>query len=482
MPATYLSELERWVDQEHHASELLRLCSTLWLRSATELVLFRKPLYHITANQVLAHHQYAREVSGIPLRIEQSVALAKAIAALNLAPSRIDLGRLAREWQQEQHAHPSVDTFVKQQLTEHIDSQQAPHAPKDVVLFGFGRIGRLITRLLIAQTGRGQQLRLRAIVLRHCDAGMVVKRADLLRYDSVHGPFAGTIIEDTEARTLTINGQTVHLIEAQNPEAVDYTRYGIDKALVIDNSGVFRDAEGLGRHLKAPGAAQVLLTAPGKGEIPNIVAGINDVLAVDTSQRLFSAASCTTNAIVPVLKVVDEHLGIQKGHIETIHSYTNDQNLLDNYHQKYRRGRSAGLNLVITETGAGRAVAKVMPHLAGKLSGNAVRVPTPNVSLAILKLELNQATSKEDINHALRQAALFGPWAEQLDYSISNELVSSDLVGNSHAGIVDSPATLVSADGRSVVLYVWYDNECGYSHQVVRLAQQVANVVKLTYY
>lgn len=482
MSKAYLSELEGWVEKEHHASELINLCNKLMLSSSIELVLFRKPLHNVTSTEVLSHHAYAREVSGLPVCVEDSLMLASAIAAMDFVPSRIDLGRLATEWHQENHQFESVGWFIGRQLAGHLGGGRQHIMPKDVVLFGFGRIGRLLTRLLIAQTGRGEQLRLRAIVLRSCDAESLFKRADLLRYDSVHGPFSGTIVVDAENETLLINGQAVRVIESNNPADVDYTQYGIERALLIDNTGAFRDAKGLGQHLHAPGVDKVLLTAPGQGAIPNIVTGINDELLQDGEGDLFSAASCTTNAIVPVLTVMDQYFGIEKGHIETIHSYTNDQNLLDNYHKKYRRGRSAALNLVITETGAGRAVAKVMPQLAGKLTGNAVRVPTPNVSLAILNLTLGQVVEKDAVNDALRQAALYGPFVEQLDYSISNELVSSDMIGNSHASIVDSPATIVSNDGRSVVLYVWYDNECGYAHQVVRLAKKIAGVVRMTYY
>lgn len=479
MSTTYLPELARWVEKERHAADLINICSKLWLTASTELVLFRKPLYNVTSSQVLSYHQYA---NGLRISVEDSLSLAKAITTLELAPSRIDLGRLATEWQDEKHESKSIQQFVKIKLADHIGRAKRGLMAKDVVLFGFGRIGRLVARLLISQTGKGDQLRLRAVVLRRCKPSDLMKRADLLRYDSVHGPFAGMIVENIEDNSLTINGQTVQFIESENPEGVDYTRYGIENALLIDNSGAFRDPTGLSRHLKAGGVGQVLLTAPAQGEIPNIVVGINDTLSTNTDARIFSAASCTTNAIVPVLKVLDDRFGISKGHIETIHAYTNDQNLLDNYHKKYRRGRSAALNLVITETGADSAVAKVIPHLTGKLTGNAVRVPTPNVSLAILHLTLDQSSTKEEINATLHEAALHGTLVEQLDYSTSNELVSSDLVGNRHSSIVDGPATIVSQDGKSAVIYVWYDNECGYSHQVIRLAKKIADVIRITYY
>ncbi len=271
------------------------------------------------------------------------------------------------------------------------------------------------------------------------------------------------------------------MISAKNPEEIDYTKYGINDALLIDNTGVSRDREGLSKHLKANGVSKVLLTAPGKGDIPNVVYGINQKEHKE-EETIFSAASCTTNAIVPVLAVIDKTLGIERGHIETIHSYTNDQNLLDNYHPKYRRGRSAAMNMVITETGADKAVSKALPQLAGKITGNAVRVPTPNVSLAILNLAIHKQTTKDQVNEILRDAALNGGLVEQIQFLNSNETVSSDLVGNPCPSIVDSPATIVSKDNKNLVLYVWYDNEYGYSRQVIRFAKYLANVIRLTYY
>jgi len=348
-------------------------------------------------------------------------------------------------------------------------------------LYGFGRIGRLAARELISQAGKGEQLRLKAIVTRTNSDVDIQKRADLLRTDSVHGPFPGTVIEDYENKSLIINGHIVKMIAANKPEDIDYTAYGISGALLIDNTGVVRDREGLSKHLLSKGIAKVLLTAPGKGDIPNIVHGINH-REYNADETIFSAASCTTNAIVPVLAVIERTLGISRGHIETIHSYTNDQNLLDNYHPKYRRGRSAALNMVITETGADKAVAKVLPSLAGKISGNSVRVPTPDVSLAILNLTLNKETNKEGINEIMKDAALKGNLVEQIQYSFSNELVSTDCIGNPCACVFDSPATIVAKDGKSAVLYVWYDNEYGYTRQVIRLSKKIMEVNRLRYY
>jgi glyceraldehyde 3-phosphate dehydrogenase len=179
---------------------------------------------------------------------------------------------------------------------------------------------------------------------------------------------------------------------------------------------------------------------------------------------------------------MEDNFGVVKGHLETIHAYTNDQNLVDNMHKKYRRGRAAALNMVITETGAGSAVAKALPSLAGKLTSNAIRVPVPNGSLVVLNLEVGKETSVEDLNEVMRNAALNGDLVEQIKYSINNELVSSDIVGTSAPSIFDSKATIVSADGKNVVMYVWYDNEYGYSHQVIRLAKYISQVRRYTYY
>lgn len=478
----YQSEFQNWIEKEKKAVELLNVVGQLWFDRSIELVLFRKPLFDVGSSEILAHHQYAKEISGKDINIYETLELANEIARCNLAPSRVDIGRLAAEWLDENNDFATMHDFVISKLSRHIGKDKISLLPKDVVLFGFGRIGRLAARELILQAGKGEQLRLRAIVTRTYSDEELIKRAELLRTDSVHGTFNGIIIEDFINKALIINGQTIYFIEANHPEDIDYTIYGIADALLIDNTGVFRDREGLSRHLAANGIAKVLLTAPAKGDIPNIVAGINDADFDFTKETIVSNASCTTNAIVPVLKVIDQAFGIEKGHIETIHSYTNDQNLLDNYHKKYRRGRSAALNMVITETGADKAVAKVIPHLGGKLTGNAVRVPTPNVSLAILNLSLNKVTSRDEVIEMIKQASLFGDLSEQIEFSISNELVSSDLIGNSHASIIDGPATIMAKDNKSVVIYTWYDNEYGYTRQVIRLAKKLAGVVRLTYY
>ncbi|TDG36567.1 glyceraldehyde-3-phosphate dehydrogenase [Pedobacter changchengzhani] len=478
----YQTEFQSWIEKEKKAIELINVVGNLWFNRSVELVLFRKPLFDIGSSEILAHHQYARSISGKDISIYETLELANTIAKCNFAPSRIDIGRLTSEWLDENNTFASMSDFVITKLSAHIGKDKKQLKAKDVVLYGFGRIGRLAARELVAQAGKGEQLRLRAIVTRSYSDHELTKRAELLRTDSVHGNFNGTIIEDFENKALIINGQTVYIIQANHPEDIDYTAFDINDALIIDNTGIYRDRETLSKHLKAKGAQKVLLTAPAKGDVPNIVAGINEHNFDFKKENIFSNASCTTNAITPVLKLIDDAFEIEKGHIETIHSYTNDQNLLDNYHKKYRRGRSAALNLVITETGADKAVSTVLPKLAGKLTGNAVRVPTPNVSLAILNLTLKKKTDLATIKDILKNASLFGDLSEQIEYSISNELVSSDLIGNTHASIIDGPATILSKDGKTVVLYAWYDNEYGYTRQVIRLAKKLADVVRLTYY
>ncbi len=477
----YETQLNDWVQHEKAVIDLINAIGKLWFEKSIELVLFRNQLVDRSASEIMKLHLYAKNIVKKPITVKDTVALAKDIYNADICPSKIDIGKLAYEWHQEQGKYKSTTDFINHKLKNFI-GQKTTITPKDVVLFGFGRIGRLAAREIIAQAGKGEQLRLKAIVTRGNSDDEIIKRADLLRTDSVHGPFPGTVIEDLENKALIINGHTVHMIDAKNPEDVDYTKYHINDALLIDNTGVFRDKEALSRHLKAKGITKVLLTAPAKGDVPNVVHGVNHETVDPSSGQIFSAASCTTNAIMPVLQVIDKELGIIKGHIETVHSYTNDQNLLDNYHKKYRRGRSAALNMVITETGAESALKKVLPHLAGKFTANSVRVPTPNVSLAILNLNISKEVTKEDVNEIMRKYALEGNLVEQIQYSFSNELVSTDIVGNPCACVFDSQATIVSPDKKSIVLYVWYDNEYGYTRQVIRFSKYISDVRRAVYY
>ncbi len=479
--ADYKTQLNDWISQERAAIDLINAIGKLWFERSIELILFRNQLFDRSASEIMSLHVYAKNIVKKTITVHDTVMLANEILNSNVGASRIDIGKLAYEWQQEKANYKTSAEFINDKLKDLMGGNSTV-TPKDVVLYGFGRIGRLAAREMISQAGKGEQLRLRAIVTRGNSSEEITKRADLLRTDSVHGVFPGTVIEDLEKKALIINGHTVHMIDAKNPEDVDYTAYGITDALLIDNTGVFRDDVELSRHLQAKGISKVLLTAPAKGNVPNVVHGVNHETVDVKNQQIFSAASCTTNAIMPILYVIDKELGIQKGHIETVHSYTNDQNLLDNYHKKYRRGRSAALNMVITETGAESALKKVLPHLAGKFTANSVRVPTPNVSLAILNLNINKEVTKDDVNEIIRKYALEGALVEQIQYAFSNELVSSDVIGNPCPSVFDSQATIISPDKKSIVLYIWYDNEYGYTRQVIRFSKYISEVRRPVYY
>ncbi len=477
---TYEKELAFQADRRRATVEFIKIISDLWYDKSIEVVLFRNQLIDRNVSEILNLHEYAGEFVQKPISIFDSVEIAQAIKTLDLPPAKLDIGKLTYEYHLEDDKYNNATAFVADKLRD--ARENGTIEPKDVVLYGFGRIGRLVARELMTRTGKGSQLRLRAIVTRGViDQTILEKRASLLRNDSVHGEFSGTVVADPKNNALVINGTTVNIISANAPEEIDYTKFGISNALIVDNTGAFRDKEALSRHLKAKGAGNVLLTAPGKG-VPNIVHGVNQKEHDPNKISIFSAASCTTNAITPVLKAVEDSFGIKSGHLETIHAYTNDQNLVDNMHKKYRRGRAAGLNMVITETGAGKAVSKALPSLEGKLTSNAIRVPVPNGSLAILNLELDSKTSVDGMNAIIKKYALEGDLVEQIKYELNDELVSSDIIGSSAPAIYDSKATIVREDGKNVVLYIWYDNEYGYSHQVIRLAKYIAKVRRFTYY
>ncbi len=479
--SSYEKELAFQADRRKASTEFIKIISDLWYDRSIEVVLFKNQIIDKPVSEIINLHEYAGQFVQKPISIFDSVEILRAIEALKLPPSKLDIGKLTFEYHSEDDGqYSNVKAFVVDKLKDAKKSKEIE--PKDVILYGFGRIGRLLARELMAKTGKGNQLRLRAVVTRgELTDEILEKRATLLRTDSVHGQFSGTVEADFKNKALVVNGTTVHMISANAPEEIDYTKYGIGNALVIDNTGAYRDKKSLSRHLKAKGVEKVLLTAPGK-DVPNIVHGVNQREFNPDTTSIYSAASCTTNAITPILKVVEDSLGIVKGHLETIHAYTNDQNLVDNMHGKYRRGRAAALNMVITETGAGKAVAKALPSLEGKLTSNAIRVPVPNGSLAILNLEVKNSTSKDGINTIVKKYALEGDLVEQIKYSLSNELVSSDIIGTSAPAIYDSMATIVAPGGKTVVLYVWYDNEYGYAHQVIRLAKYIAKVRRFTYY
>ena len=469
---TYLND---WTKRQELAEQMMPMVGRLYRDRGVVLRIYGRLLINCTTVDILRAHRLVKDYEPEGLSIHNTFPVLEQLMRMDLSPMRLDLGKLTTGYLNEAHKDETIEDYLNRKLDSVRDGrgELKLDKPQDVVLYGFGRIGRLLARLLIERTGSGNKLRLRAIVVRKGKGHDIEKRASLLRQDSVHGPFKGTVHTMEDANAIIANGNFIQVIYADSPESIDYTEYGIDNALVVDNTGKWRDEEGLGLHLKARGVSKVLLTAPGKGDLPNVVYGVNHG-AIGTNDRIVSAASCTTNAIVPVLKVINDEYGIEHGHVETVHSYTNDQNLIDNYHPGSRRGRSAALNMVLTETGAAKAVAKALPELKGKLTGNAIRVPTPNVSLAVLNLSLGRETSKEEINGYLRDIALNSPLQEQIDYTASTEVVSTDLVGSRHAGVIDSQSTLVNGD--KCVLYVWYDNEFGYSCQVIRVMQEMAGI------
>lgn len=464
-----VDHLENWKTREELAEKMIPLIGQLYRDHDVVTSIHGRTLINQSAIDILKAHRFARLIDDSELPIAVSFTLVEALATMEPGAASLDIGALTQRFIESGSKDPKA--FLEGELDGVINSDDRVGPGADVVLYGFGRIGRLLARILIEHSGSGNGLRLRAIVVRKGAENDLVKRASLLRRDSVHGSFKGTIEVLQDENVLLANGVRIQVIYANDPAAIDYTEYGINDAIVVDNTGRWRDREGLGQHLKSKGVARVLLTAPGKGDIPNIVYGINNEMIA--SEKILSAASCTTNAITPVLKVLNDRFGIKHGHVETVHSYTNDQNLIDNFHKGDRRGRSAALNMVITETGAASAVAKALPELAGKLSGNAIRVPTPDVSLAILNLQLEKDVNRDEVNGYLRQISLTSALRKQIDYIESAEVVSTDFVGSNRAGVVDGLATI--AREKSLVLYVWYDNEYGYSCQVIRVLEDIAH-------
>ncbi|MFE1320384.1 glyceraldehyde-3-phosphate dehydrogenase [Kitasatospora phosalacinea] len=458
-----------WKNREELAETMIPIIGRLHRERDVTILLHSRSLVNKSVISILKTHRFVRQIAGEELSITETFPFLQALAALDLGPSQIDLGLLAEAHRADDRGL-SVAEFTAEAVAGATGANKLERqAPRDVVLYGFGRIGRLLARLLVEKAGG---LRLRAIVVRNGGGDDLVKRASLLRRDSIHGQFQGTITVDEATNTIVANGNAIQVIYSNDPAEVDYTAYGIDNAILIDNTGRWRDREGLSQHLR-PGIAKVVLTAPGKGDVPNIVHGVNHD-TVKPDERIISCASCTTNAIVPPLKAMNDAYGVLRGHVETVHSFTNDQNLLDNYHKADRRGRSAPLNMVITETGAASAVAKALPELQAKITGSSIRVPVPDVSIAILNLQLARETTREEVLEHLREVSLTSPLKRQIDFIDSPDAVSSDFIGSRHASIVDAGATKVEGD--NAILYLWYDNEFGYSCQVVRVVQHVSGV------
>ncbi len=473
MPVSKLEDhFGRWKNREEIAEAMIPLIGRLYREKNITVTVYSRSLVNKSVIQILKTHRFVRQIESEALSVVDTMPILQEVVKLDLGPCRLDIGKLAWQFSQDDSG-VTADEFVRRELAEAMDNKLPRPEHTDVVLYGFGRIGRLLARLLIEKAGSGDGLRLKAVVVRKGSENDLEKRASLLRRDSVHGSFAGTIAVDEEENAIIANGNFFHVIYADDPSSIDYTKYGINNAVVLDNTGKWRDEEGLSQHLQCPGISRVLLTAPGKGNLKNIVHGVNNHL-IDDDDRIISIASCTTNAIVPPLKVLNDRFGIEVGHVETVHAYTNDQNLLDNFHKGDRRGRAAPLNMVLTETGAATAAAKALPELKGRLTGNSIRVPTPDVSMAILNLTLKEETTLEELNSHLRWVSLHSDLQRQIDFISSPDAVSTDFVGSRHAAVIDAEGTIVN--GKHVVLYVWYDNEFGYSCQVVRVLQQISGV------
>ena len=374
-----LATMSGWQIEEEISENMIPVVGRMYRRENVVLTLFNHSLANLSAMELIKLHSSVRDHRNRPIKITDTWPVVEALQHRRLTPMRIDIGQLsllvskARLNGKLLSVSDEVGKYISQTEESAVRTNPMDTA-RDIVLYGFGRIGRLLARLLIEKTGTGSKLRLRAIVVRKKNVPDLAKRASLMMVDSVHSTFNGRVEIDEKRNVIIANGNTIHLIYAKSPDTVDYTKYGIHNAVVVDNTGIWRDGsdEGLGLHLKSKGVSEVVLTAPGKGIVPNIVMGVNssDYFGANAPEegkhKIFSAASCSTNAVVPVLKLVDDKFGIESGHLETIHSFTNDQNLIDNFHKKARRGRSAVLNMVLTETGAAKASVKVLPNLKGK--------------------------------------------------------------------------------------------------------------------
>jgi len=325
----------------------------------------------------------------------------------------------------------------------------------NIALNGFGRIGRYLTRILADDP----EIRLVRVNARGDNTAL----AHLLKYDSVHGVFSGEAVPNEKG--FLLNGRQV-LVTRNAPEAWDWS--GAD--IVVESTGKFTDRESCARHLAA-GARKVIISAPGKNADLTVVMGVNDHLYSPAEHNIISNASCTTNCLAPVAKALHEAFGIRHGLMTTVHSYTMSQRMLDGTHKDLRRGRAGAMNILPTTSGAPRAVTKVLPELAGRLDGMAVRVPTPNVSLVDLVVEVEKPTSAAEVNAALKAAAS-GPEGGAMGYC-DLPLVSSDYLGSIYGGVVDSECTAVM-DGTMIKVIVWYDNEAGFTNQLLRLIRLVA--------
>jgi glyceraldehyde 3-phosphate dehydrogenase len=323
---------------------------------------------------------------------------------------------------------------------------------------GFGRIGRMVTRAILSKYSD------KIDIVGVNDLTDTKTLAHLFKYDSSQGTFDGSV--SVEGDKLTINNMSFSVTAERDPANLNWGDLGVD--VVIESTGFFVDKESAGKHLEA-GAKKVIISAPGKGGVKTVVLGVNEEV-IDDETTIYSNASCTTNCLAPMAKVLDDTFGVKKGFMTTIHAYTGDQNILDAPHKDLRRARAAAINIVPTSTGAAKAVGLVLPHLDGKLDGSAVRVPTPTGSLTDLVCEVEKETTVEEVNAAFKKAAE-GSMKGILQYS-TDPLVSTDIIGNPHSNIFDSEFTKV--DGKLVKIIGWYDNEAGYSMRTADLILKIS--------
>jgi len=324
-----------------------------------------------------------------------------------------------------------------------------------VAINGFGRIGRHAFKFLINKPG------VEVVAINDLTSNATL--AHLLKYDSVHGKFPGTVESDEDH--LIINGKKIKALAERNPEALPWAEFGVD--VVLESTGFFTDAAKASMHITA-GAKKVVISAPATGDCKTVVLGVNDNI-LDGTETVLSNASCTTNCLAPMVKVLDENFGIEHGFMTTVHAYTSDQNLQDSPHKDLRRARAAAYSIVPTSTGAAKAVGLVLPHLAGKLNGNAMRVPIPDGSVTDFTVTLKKPATAAEINAAMKAAAA-GPLKGILEYN-TDPIVSIDIVGNQHSCIFDSDLTMVIGNTAKVV--GWYDNETGYSSRVADLIARI---------
>ena len=328
-----------------------------------------------------------------------------------------------------------------------------------VAINGFGRIGRLVLRAALAEDKKNLEF----VAVNDLTSSAAL--AHLFKYDSTFGKFTGEVKAGKD--TLFINGRAIKVFTQRDPALLPWKDLAID--IAVESTGIFTDREGANKHLIA-GAKKVIITAPAKGEDISMVMGVNEEKYDSEKHFIISNASCTTNCLAPIVKILLDEFGIEKGMMTTIHSYTNDQRILDFPHKDLRRARSAGVSMIPTTTGAAKAIGVVIPELAGKLDGLAIRIPTPDVSLVDLVAWLKKSATKEEVNEAFKEAAS-GKLSRYLEYS-EEPLVSRDFVGSSKSAIVDGPSTNV-VGGNLVKVLAWYDNEWGYSCRVVDLVEYV---------